>query len=124
MGKPGCGRSICCALLLKKKLKMTMTSLRREGMQAGTKLVAWFQKKCISEIPPHGCYSGITSKVIQKRSYFQTMTMNKKAEAILGLGFDASLFTLGELLPSFIFVGSKVSLFVGCHAKDSKTAIF
>lgn len=36
--------------------------------------------------------------------------MNKKAEAIPGLGFDASLFTLRELLTSFIFVGFKMSL--------------
>lgn len=110
MGKPGFGRSICSALFLKKKLKITMTSLRRESMQAGIKLVAWFQKNVLFQKYHHACYSGIASKVIQNRSYFQYMTMNKKAEPILGLGFDASLFTLGEPLTSFSFGGFKTSL--------------
>lgn len=54
-----------------------MTSLRRESMQAGIKLVVWFQKNLFQKYH-HGCYGGITNKVIQNRSYFQNMTTKRQ----------------------------------------------
>jgi len=52
------------------------------------------------------------------------MRTDKTAAAVLGLGFDASLLTLGELLTSSILAGFKMSVFVGCHAENSTAAVF
>lgn len=128
MGKLGSGKSVCCApfyFILKKKLKMTMTNLGRASMRENTKLADFktASKKRYSEISPL-ILEGYQYQSHSEHNLFPKCEKDRKADTILGIGSDASLFIVGELLTNFIFAWFKMSFFVACHTEDSKTAVF